>query len=135
MVDRPLARGYDNWSMILGGTAPVTIISLCAVASVPATRKADLDFVSLALWFVVVVVLVSLTLILMKYARKSAIEDPSSSTQPTFDLGQLRRLRDAGELSVPEYEKLKQDAIRQVPALDMLTQLSLIHISEPTRPY
>ncbi len=109
--------------MISGITATAARLHLCATASDPLAPKPEFDYAAFAWLFGVVVVLVSLTLVLMKYARKSAIEDPSGGGEPTFDLVRLCELRNSGELTIPEYERLSRLALEQAPMLELLPQL------------
>ena len=63
------------------------------------------------LWFGGFAVLVLVSAALLAYFWRRARRTATRSDPPVFDLEDLRRLRNSGELTIAEYEALKQRAI------------------------
>jgi len=64
-----------------------------------------------AIWFLVVLAAMTLTLVFIKRAKKLAHPEASVKGMP-FDLDHLRALRDNGEITIQQYESLRGKAIQ-----------------------
>ncbi len=90
------------WVLLQTGPAPAP--------RVPRTGDMIRDW---AIWFAVIVVVMVLTLVLLKRAKRLVVSEPRSIAGFSFDLDQLRELRDTGEITIQEYEKLRRQAIEK----------------------
>jgi len=72
----------------------------------------EMDFLlDYALWFAAVLVVMVLALVLLKRARRLVSPEAPSVEQVSWDLDDLRRLRDSGEITIQQYESLRRQAI------------------------
>jgi len=97
--------------------------SLLAQSAAQVAEPGAFDWQAYAIWTAVVVFLVGATLILLRYVRRSTIEAETDAAAPLFDLGELCELRDRGELTQEQYERLSDAALAAIPPLSVLTEL------------
>lgn len=57
-------------------------------------------------WLAVIVFLVMLAVVILAYLRRRMRSSTPRDGQPDFDLAELRRLRDTGQVTTAEYENL-----------------------------
>jgi hypothetical protein len=65
------------------------------------------------LWFGGLVVALLTCLVIMAYVRRR-IRGDGGEAGAVFDLDELRRMRDTGELTIPEYETLRRRTIAEM---------------------
>ncbi|MCC7291509.1 MAG: hypothetical protein IT449_05545 [Phycisphaerales bacterium] len=106
------------WVLLQSGPAPAP--------RVPRTGDMIRDW---AVWFAVIVVVMVFTLVLLKRAKKLVVSEPRPIVGFSFDLDQLRELRDTGEITIQEYEKLRKQAIEKA-----LQKKGQGESTEPPRP-
>jgi hypothetical protein len=71
-------------------------------------------YARLYIWLTVLLVAVIVLGVAVWYARRWALSKPSSGTGQGWTLAELRELRQAGEVSEEEYEKLRTQIIGAV---------------------
>lgn len=77
----------------------------------------EIRYVDYVIWFLIVIVLMSGTLILAKKAKSMlGIGEKSKESDATWDLDHLREMRNQGELTIPQYETLKKRLIMEMKA-------------------
>ena len=73
----------------------------------------ELDIVSIAVWVVVLIAAAVLLAVVIVAVKRWTFRDEESA-ETTWTLHDLTALRDSGELTIPQYERLRADLIRKV---------------------
>lgn len=93
----------------------------------------EIRYVDYAIWFLIVIVLMSGTLILAKKAKSMlGMGEKNKESDATWDLDHLREMRNQGELTIPQYETLKKRLILEMKAPKTATKRSAKPSQEST---
>ncbi len=98
-------------------------LSLVAGLAAQVAERRDFDWPAYAIWTAVVVALVVTTLLVLRYVRRTTIEGDGEDDTTLFDLGELCDLRDRGELTQEQYERLSEAALTAIDPLHVLNEL------------